>query len=271
MVKINPKSKIWFLTRIGREIEWRIEKRKRICLQNLIPSRREREFFSKSWISRGEREFFLQNLDIREHLEKWKFNSPARDRKKWTISSRDFLEIENLVNACLETSRITWQWHNLLRTGTTKYHLIPLGNTRTTWPHFVPPITIWSQGHFRVIPAQSRGMPAKHDLPTKLRGISKKLHLETSLIWIWHEIFFLEAVTFFDTLHCGLFFVCFWNKGQLWQRLPIPLCHTYSESSGRALSHGTTQYMTYLLKKLTATRFRGPREQWFWGSELQIT
>ena len=60
-----------------------------------------------------------------------------------------------------------------------------------------------------VIPAQSRGMPAKHDLPTKLRGISKKLHLETSLIWIWHEIFFLEAVTFFDTLHCGLFFVCF--------------------------------------------------------------
>ena len=100
MVKINPKSKIWFLTRIGREIEWRIEKRKRICLQNLIPSRREREFFPKSWISRGEREFFLQNLDIREHLEKWKFNSPARDRKKWTISSRDFLEIENLVNAC---------------------------------------------------------------------------------------------------------------------------------------------------------------------------
>ena len=99
MVKINPKSKIWFLTRIGKDIEWRIEKRKRICLQNLILSRSEREFFSKSRISRGEREFFLQNLDIREHLEKWKFNSPARDRKKWTISSRDFLEIENLVNA----------------------------------------------------------------------------------------------------------------------------------------------------------------------------
>ena len=100
MVKINPKSKIWFLTRIGKDIEWRIEKRKRICLQNLILSRSEREFFSKSRISRGEREFFLQNLDIREHLEKWKFNSTARDRKKWNISSRDFLEIENLVNAC---------------------------------------------------------------------------------------------------------------------------------------------------------------------------
>ena len=55
---------------------------------------------SKSRISRGEREFCLQNLDNREHLEKWTFNSPARDRKKWTISSRDFLEIENLVNAC---------------------------------------------------------------------------------------------------------------------------------------------------------------------------
>ena len=99
MVKINPKSKIWFLTRIGKDIEWRIEKRKRICLQNLILSRSEREFFSKSRISRGKWEFFLQNLDIREHLEKWKFNSPARDRKKWIISSRDFLEIENLVNA----------------------------------------------------------------------------------------------------------------------------------------------------------------------------
>ena len=89
-------------------------------------------------------------------------------------------------------------------------------------------------------------MPAKHDLPTKLRGISKKLHLETSLIWIWHEIFFLEAVTFFDTLHCGLFFVCFWNKGQLWQRLPIPLCHTYSEPFGRAL-HGTWNHPIYAI------------------------
>ena len=63
-------------------------------------SREEKEkFSSKSRISRGEREFCLQNLDNREHLEKSTFNSPARDRKKWTISSRVFLEIENLVNA----------------------------------------------------------------------------------------------------------------------------------------------------------------------------
>ena len=102
LVKINPNCKIWFLTRIGREIEWRIEKRKRICLQNLIPSRREREFFSKSRISRGERDLFLQNLDIRERLEKWKLNSPARDRKNGPFP----LEIENLVNAW--SSRI-WQ------------------------------------------------------------------------------------------------------------------------------------------------------------------
>ena len=50
-----------------------------------------------------------------------------------------------------------------------------------------------------------------------------------------------------------------------------PPCHTYSESSGRALSHGTTQYMSYLLKKLSKSRFREPRKQWFWGSEAQIT
>ena len=87
MVKINPKSKIWFLTRIGKDIEWRIEKRKRICLQNLILSRSEREFFSKSRISRGEREFVLQNLDNREHHEKWKLYCP--------------LEIKNLVNVCV--------------------------------------------------------------------------------------------------------------------------------------------------------------------------
>ena len=124
MVKINPKSKIWFLTRIGKDIEWRIEKRKRICLQNLILSRSEREFFSKSRISRGEREFFLQNLDIREHLEKWKFNSPARDRKKWTISSRDFLEIEeNLVNAW---SKITQKSPITKKNGTFREKIICL-------------------------------------------------------------------------------------------------------------------------------------------------
>ena len=140
MVKINPKSKIWFLTRIGREIEWRIEKRKRICLQNLIPSRREREFFSKSRISRGEREFVLQNLDIREHLEKWKFNSPARDRKKWTISSRDFLEIENLVNAWMMMMMM------MLHNGTWWYMTMMMTHDCTWWYMMVQEvIQIWNE------------------------------------------------------------------------------------------------------------------------------
>ena len=73
--------------------------RESVCKISFLREEKE-NFFSKSRISRGEREFVLQNLDNREHLEKWTFNSPARDRKKWTISSRDFLEIENLVNAC---------------------------------------------------------------------------------------------------------------------------------------------------------------------------
>ena len=34
-------------------------------------------------------------------------------------------------------------------------------------------------------------------------------------------------------------------------RISIPPCHTYYESSGRALSHGTTQYMSYIWKKLS--------------------
>ena len=41
------------------------------------------KFSSKSRISRGEWELVLQNLDNREHLEKWKFNSPVQDIKKW--------------------------------------------------------------------------------------------------------------------------------------------------------------------------------------------
>ena len=49
----------------------------------------KRNFSSKSRIPRGEREFFLQNLDNQEHLKKWTFNSPAPDKKKWAISSRD--------------------------------------------------------------------------------------------------------------------------------------------------------------------------------------
>ena len=59
----------------------------------------KRNFSSKSRIPRGEREFFLQNLDNQDYIEKWKFNSPARERKKWTISTQDFLKLENPVNA----------------------------------------------------------------------------------------------------------------------------------------------------------------------------
>ena len=79
LVKIQPNSKIWFLTRIEREFEGRIERRnwvfslkiftleKRICSQNLNREEKEK-FSSKSRISRGEWEFFLQNLDYREQL-----------------------------------------------------------------------------------------------------------------------------------------------------------------------------------------------------------
>ena len=68
--------------------------------ENSWKSRSEREFFLRSHKSRGEREFFL-NLENREEKEKWKYNSPAQERKIWVISSRDFLEIETLVNGCL--------------------------------------------------------------------------------------------------------------------------------------------------------------------------
>ena len=58
MVKINPGSKIWFLTRIGREIEGRIERWKWIFLSQNFESREEKErFSSKCWILRGERDF----------------------------------------------------------------------------------------------------------------------------------------------------------------------------------------------------------------------
>ena len=52
----------------------------------------------KSHKSRREREFFSWDLENWEEKEKWKIISPARERKNWLISSRDFLEIETLVN-----------------------------------------------------------------------------------------------------------------------------------------------------------------------------
>ena len=41
------------------------------------------------------------------------------------------------------------------------------------------------------------------------------------------------------------------------------MSHTYSESPGRALSHGATQFMSYICKKMSKSRFRDPSEQGF--------
>ena len=41
------------------------------------------------------------------------------------------------------------------------------------------------------------------------------------------------------------------------------MSHTYSESPGRALSHGATQFMSYICKKISKSRFRDPSEQGF--------
>ena len=106
LVKINPNCKIWFLTRIGREIEGRIKRRKWIFFSTFWILRREKEYACKIWFIREEKEKFSSkslvssNLDNQDYIAKWKFISRALNRKRWTISSRDFLEVENLVNAC---------------------------------------------------------------------------------------------------------------------------------------------------------------------------
>ena len=65
-----------------------------------------KKYSLKSRILRGECEFFRQ-------IEKWKFNSPARERKKWIISSRNLFEIENLVSALWGCLVSLW-WSNRL-------------------------------------------------------------------------------------------------------------------------------------------------------------
>ena len=60
---------------------------------------REENLFAKSHSIEKKKRNFLQNPEFREENEKLTFNSPTRDREQWTISSRHFLEIENLVNA----------------------------------------------------------------------------------------------------------------------------------------------------------------------------
>ena len=74
---------------------------KRICLQNLIHLRRE---------------IFLQNLEFREENENFFFkiltikiisrNENSILQRKRNISSRDFLKVENLVNAV--AARFVW-------------------------------------------------------------------------------------------------------------------------------------------------------------------
>ena len=67
---------------------------------------------TESHKSRVERDFCLNNLENREEKEKWKYNSTARERKIWVISSRDFLKIETLVNDWSGIPHL----HNLLST-----------------------------------------------------------------------------------------------------------------------------------------------------------
>ena len=81
----------------------KIEKRKRKFSKKSWKSRGEREFqYKKSQETRGEREFPPQNLENREENETWKFTSPARARKLWVISLREFLEIVTLVKAWIQ-------------------------------------------------------------------------------------------------------------------------------------------------------------------------
>ena len=60
-----------------------------------------------------------------------------------------------------------------------------------------------------------------------------------------------------------------WNEGQLrravtrYEIVKNYMSHTYSESPGRALSHGATQFMSYICKKMSKSRFRDPSEQGF--------
>ena len=53
-------------------------------------------------------------------------------------------------------------------------------------------------------------------------------------------------------------------EGRTWHRIIINyMSYTYSESPGRALSHGATQFMSYICKKISKSRFRDPSEQGF--------
>ena len=92
------------------------------CLHNLENREEKENWFKKSCKSRKERDLLSKNLENREEKEKWKYNSPARERKTWVISSRDFLEIETLVNDCHTPSH------------TTHFKFRPSGHNHTSLP-----------------------------------------------------------------------------------------------------------------------------------------
>ena len=137
----------------------------------------------------------------------------------------------------------------------------------------------------RVIPVRSRERAAKRDLPAKIGTVTKKRHghnfwtrapKTNSVVkkWVSNDaIRFgtspskIVAVSFF---RYGVLLVKKkWNEGQLWRAVTRHeiiinyMSHTYSESPGRALSHGATQFMSYICKKMSKSRFRDPSEQGF--------
>ena len=109
---------------------------------------------------------------------------------------------------------------------------------------------------------------------TENKPCQKKLHsvLKRQPIWL-ANLFILErsvhnegSVNLFDT---DFWSKKNWNEGQLRRAVTRHeiiknyMSHTYSESPGRALSHGATQFMSYICKKMSKSRFRDPSEQGF--------
>ena len=83
----------------------------------------------------------------------------------------------------------------------------------------------------------------------------------------WSDPSITKGVNLFDT---DFWSQKNWNKGQL--RVPVGQSkiidinnsHTFLESHGRALSHGTSQYMAYMVEKMSNFRFWKPSKQDIW-------
>ena len=102
----------------------------------------------------------------------------------------------------------------------------------------------------------------------KIRGVTKKRHDHNNHFWgpkriarpanhVWRPGYSFQAteidivaVSFFRNARFTYFF--YWNLTWLWQLITLVRNHqilktiTFSESSGRSLSHGTTLYRSYL-------------------------